>query len=262
MINNTTSAWYESRERSIDGYRYHNDAWLCFGSVRSNCYGIYITDVKISDSPKRDISFRSVPGRSGDLLMDNNRWNNIDITYSLAIATDFSRKFDAFKKALLSKNGYQKLTDSIDTNHFRFGIIKDPIHPKTMRLNRTGMFDVTFHCQPQRYLASGRFSSMYTEPGEMTCSGFPAKPLITVYGNGAGSITVGDTTVKILDMTDQIVLDCDLQHAYRQVGNGAPENMNSNIYAPEFPVLKTGKNPISWSGGVTSIEIIPRWWTL
>jgi phage-related protein len=53
------------------------------------------------------------------------------------------------------------------------------------------------------------------------------------------------------------ILDCDLQNAYN--GNG---NRNMYIDAPEFPVLKNGENKISFSGGITKIQIIPRWWEL
>ena len=30
----------------------------------------------------------------------------------------------------------------------------------------------------------------------------------------------------------------------------------------EFPKLVPGSNTISFSGGITSVEIIPRWWTI
>ena len=63
-------------------------------------------------------------------------------------------------------------------------------------------------------------------------------------------------------MTDQLTLDCELQTAYRQIGDSAPENMNSCIYAPSFPVLGKAVTKISWTGGVTKVDIIPRWWTI
>ena len=261
-FSHTQNSRYYDRERSIYRYRHHNDDSLHFGDVCSRNFDIYLTDIHIADSPRRDVSFLSVPGRSGDLMVDNKRWHNVDVTYSLAIATNFADNFDAFKAALLSQDGYQELTDSIYPDVFRMATIQQPIQPETMRYNRTGRFDVTFHCKPQRYLKSGQFDITSTEPFELYGDGFVAKPIITVYGSGAGTLTIGDTTVEIKDMTDQITLDCDLQTAYRQVGDGAPENMNGSIYAPNFPELGKDKNPISWTGGVTKVKIIPRWWTI
>lgn len=261
-FSNTYRAMWEDPRHNECRMRTHNDSQIIFGGVNSCDFGIYLTDIRIADSPKRDVSFLSVPGRNGDLIVDNNRWHNVDITYSLAIATEFSGYFDAFKAALLSKSGYQVLMDSIYPDYFRMAIVKEPIQPKTMRFNHTGTFDVTFHCKPQRYLKSGQYSHTITEATTLHGGGFAAKPLITVYGSGAGTLTIGDTTVEIKDMADQLTLDCDLQTAYRQVGDAAPENMNGSIYAPNFPELGKEENPISWTGGVTKIDIIPRWWKI
>lgn len=261
-FSNTSRAMWRDPRQNDYKWRHHNDSAIYFDGVCSSDFGIYLTDIRIADSPKRDVSFLSVPGRNGDLIVDNKRWHNVDITYSLAIATGFSDRFDAFKAALLSKNGYQELSDSIYPDVFRMAIVKEPIQPETMRFNHTGAFDVTFHCKPQRYLKSGQFSCTITEATALYGDGFVAKPLITVYGSGAGTLTIGDTTVEIKDMADQLTLDCDLQTAYRQVGDAAPENMNGSIYAPNFPELGKGENPISWTGGVTKIDIIPRWWTI
>lgn len=241
---------------------YYDDFNVSFGIVDSKDFGAVLTGIQIANSPKRDISIIQVPGRNGDLAVDNNRWNNVDITYSFAIPTEFADHFDTFKRALLSQCGYQRLEDSLYPDTFRMAIVKEPIQPEVMRYNRTGSFDITFHCKPQRYLKNGEVTTTLTEPTTLHGSGFVAKPLITVYGSGAGMLTVGGTTVEIKDMADQLTLDCELQTAYRQVGDGAPENMNGSIYALNFPELREGENPISWSGGVTHVDIIPRWWTI
>ena len=63
--------------------------------------------------------------------------------------------------------------------------------------------------------------------------------------------------VQIKNLSSSLTLDCELQDAYKGL-----ENHNADISAPEFPVLEAGENRIGWTGGVTHIEIIPRWWTL
>lgn len=254
--------YFYDRHRDFDGYRHHNNGGIYFGRINSRDFGIWLTGVHVADSPKRDISVLAVPGRNGDLIVDNNRWNNIDVTYSFAIPTGFADRFDDFKRNLLSLSGYQKLSDSVYPDVFRMAIVKEPIQPEAVRYQRTGTFDVTFHCKPQRYLKSGEFEKTFSEPSKFYGTGFPAKPIITVYGSGPGTLTIGETTVEIKDMADQLTLDCDLQTAYRQVGDGAPENMNGSIYAPIFPELGRDETPISWTGGITKVVIIPRWWTI
>lgn len=261
----------ETRFRNIDMYRSHNKECFSFGDIHSLEYGIYLTGIEIGGTPERDVSFVSVAGRNGDLLIDNKRWKNIDITYRCAIATDFADKFDRFKNDLLSQTGYQRLSDTIYPDVFRLGIVKQPINPETMRLNRTGTFDVVFNCKPQRFLRDGDYAHTLTaddidaETGVVelwNTSGQPARPLITVYGTGPGKLTVGNVTIDILALKDHITIDCDLMTAYRQEGDAAVENKNADIYALDFPELSVGENAISWTGGITQVDIVPRGWML
>ena len=242
-----------------------------FGEVRSLDYGIYITDVSVSGTPERDLSFVSVAGRNGDLLIDNKRWKNIDITYHCAIATNFAERFDRFRNDLLQQTGYQRITDTIYPGVFRMGVIKQPMNPETMRRNRTGMFDVVFNCKPQRFefiqqetttLTADHINAETGAAGYYNTSGQPARPLITVYGTGPGTLTIGNVTIEILALADHITIDCDLMTAYRQEGDAAAENKNADIYAPEFPELTFGDNLIKWTGGITQVDINPRGWML
>ena len=86
----------------------------------------------------------------------------------------------------------------------------------------------------------------------------PALPLIQITGTGAGQLVVGNSQVSISDMTGTITLDCDVQNAY----NGTL-NLNNNItIIGGWPVLEPGQTAISFSGGITAVEITPRWWSL
>lgn len=254
---------YENRQRVIDRYRgAHNDGFT-FGNVDSTHFGVYLTGIRIGGTPERDVSFETVAGRNGDLIIDNQRWKNIDVTYSCAIATDFSGAFDSFKARLLSQSGYQELTDTIYPDVYRMAVLRQPINPDTMRYNRTGRFDITFTCKPQRFLKYGAEYTHLTEAATLVNDyGQTAKPLITVYGTGPGTLTVGGITVDIKTLVDQITLDCDLMNAFRQVGDAPAENKNSDIYAPEFPELRPGDNTVSWTGNITHVDILPRWWKL
>lgn len=47
-----------------------------------------------------------------------------------------------------------------------------------------------------------------------------------------------------------------------EVDTSKDVNCNSKISVLEFPKLVPGYNQISFTGGITSLEITPRWWTL
>lgn len=253
----------DNRYRTIDVNRIHNTHGFVFGETSSERFNIYITDMRTFGTPVRDVSFQSVAGRNGELTLDNKRWSNIEIVYSCAIPTDFADNFTRFKASLLSQTGYQRLTDTGETDVFRLGVVRDAIDPTVIRQGRGGKFDVRFYCKPQKFYLYGEYREKLTEPRTLhNQTGCVALPLITVYGTGAGNLTVGNTTVEIKALADQITIDCDLLNAYRQVGDSAKENKNGDIYAPEFPVLEIGENPVSWDGEITAVDIVPRWWRL
>ena len=127
-----------------------------------------------------------------------------------------------------------------------------------LRMRTLAPFTLTFDCKPQRYLKSGERAAALTASGaRLVNPGMEARPLITVYGSGAGTLTAGGRTVQLKSLDGWLTLDCDLQNAYK-----GTQNKNNTIFAPEFPVLPPGESAVTWTGGVTRVEIIPRWWTL
>ena len=61
----------------------------------------------------------------------------------------------------------------------------------------------------------------------------------------------------ILEKGGSLMLESEFQDAYRE-----EQNKNNTISASAFPILEHGENAISWDGGITGIEVTPRWWTI
>ena len=235
-----------------------------FGGQCSANFGLMASGSSTFGGAERDIEKKSVAGRNGDLIYDNGRYKNIVVPYPVSICDDFARNATAARAWLLTNPGtYRRLEDEYHPDEFRMAAFAGPIDFDAHFLNQTGETVLYFDCKPQRFLKQGEHMLSFNSSAALSNpTMFPAKPLITIYGSGTGNVTVGDQMVIIKSIEDQITLDCDLQHAYRQVGEGAPENMNGNISAPEFPQLLAGENPVSWSGDIERVEIIPRWWTV
>ncbi len=237
--------------------------YFIFNGMNSLDCNALLCQVKNENTPKREVSFQAVPGRPGDLLLDQNRWGNVRIHYSCAILDNFQLHYRALKNGLYLSRGYQRLEDSIHTEEFRMAVFCEAIEPRNARYNQTGQFDLVFSCKPQRFLKSGEYElSFETEGSLYNATAFPAKPLITVHGSGAGVVTIGGVSVEVKELEEPMILDCDMQNAYSIGANGAPVNRNAAIYAPAFPELQPGENVVFWNGGITGLEIIPRWWTL
>ena len=124
-------------------------------------------------------------------------------------------------------------------------------------LNKSGECSITFDCKPQRFLKSGEM--VITSDGEIKLynpTGQTALPLIRVYGSGDGTLAVGNTIMEIKGINGYMDIECDTQNAFK-----ANENCNGRV-SRVFPVLESGLTGISFSGKITKIDIIPRWWTI
>ena len=209
----------------------------------------------------RKLDTQSVPGRNGDLLFPQNAYQNYVQAYEIYISAERIRLPRAMREVanwLCGPAGYQKLEDSYDVETYRRAYFSGPLDVESI-LHRFGRATIEFNCQPQRFLRVGDLAVQAAQ-GQVLLNptAFAALPLITVTGTGAGTLTVGDVTVTINSMPrGVVVLDSGTQNAYY-----GTFNLNSTISAPEFPTLPAGESAVRWTGGITSVEIIPRWWTL
>lgn len=239
-----------------------NGRRFSFGGHSCTEFGMIASGVHTFNAPERDLERISIPGRNGDLFRDNGRFKNITVSYPVAIFKDFAANAEKARRWLLSDGTYKRLTDGYNPEYFRLGVFIGPVNFDMKLLNRVGEVSLMFDCKPQRFLISGETPLTFYTASTLKNDYFPALPLIRVYGSGDGTVTVGDTTVKVFDLDGSVTLDCELQNAYQENGDGAAENWNNHIYAPEFPTLQPGSNAVSWTGGVSRLEITPRWWTL
>ncbi len=236
-----------------------------FGSKATWDFHMHVQRSPQQGSPARRMQSFSVLGRNGNLHIQDHSFENYTQSYDCYFHNPEKSSPDhahAVKSWLSSCGAYQRLEDTYDPEHFRLAAFNGPLDIEN-RLNRYGVCTVYFDCDPRAFLKYGEIPVSFSTSGEIyNPTAFEALPLITVTGNGSGTVTIGAYTVEIKSIDTPIVLDCDLQHAYTQPGDGGPVNKNGDIKALPFPQLLPGCNPISFSGGITGIEIIPRWWEL
>lgn len=232
--------------------------YLTFDRKNLIDFNIWISGSGTFSAPKRDIETVSVPGRSGDLTMDNGRYGNITIDYPCFISSNFAKNFDDFRAFFMSNVGYKRLEDTYHPEEYRLAYIASDLEPKPGTLNRCGEFTLKFACMPQRFLKSGEVihtleaNAVFVNP-----TLYDAKPLLRVYGNGM--LGIGSNTITISDVPEYIDIDCDIQDAY--CGN-LNYNDKITLNSGSFPVFGPGENGVSLGQGITKVEIKPRWWQL
>ena len=233
--------------------------YIVFDGKSSLEYGITVEYCPAFGTGQRSVEKQTVPGRSGDLLIDTGAYGNYTQEYDVW----FREKRPTIQAArgiamwLMAKTGYVRLEDSYDPDVYRMAVFSGPLDVENWMLLR-GRATLSFDCKPQRYLKQGEFAVNVQSGQKMGNPWMPALPLIKITGTGNGQLVVGNSQVSISDMTGAITLDCDVQNAY----NGTL-NLNNNItIIGGWPVLEPGQTAISFSGGITAVEITPRWWSL
>lgn len=63
--------------------------YLVFDRRSSADYSLYIMGPPTYDSPARDMETISIPGRNGTLLVDNGRFENIEVSYTAVLKKQF-----------------------------------------------------------------------------------------------------------------------------------------------------------------------------
>lgn len=129
--------------------------YLTFGGLKSNDHFVWISGEGTYGAPRRDVEYVSVPGRNGNLIIDNGRWENIEVTYPAFIPGDFDSHMNDFRMAMCKKLGYQRLEDTYHPDEFRMASFSEGIQTDMRQWNRSGAFDLVFNCKPQRFLKSG-----------------------------------------------------------------------------------------------------------
>lgn len=230
---------------------------IIFNGKSSSEYGLYVSGEGTFNSPELDTISYSIPGRSGDIIVSNKRYKNVLVKYPAFIRANFKVNASKARAWLLQPQGYSRLEDSYHPDEFRMAKFSGPLDFEMRFLNQSGTCELLFDCKPQRFLTIGEVP-MNMEAGAAINNPtlFYALPLIKVSGTGAGTLTVGQHTVSFNDIDEYVILDCDSQNAYKGF-----ENKNSTMTGA-FPELAPGENIVSWDGGITAVEITPRWWTV
>ena len=229
-----------------------------FDNKNSLAYGVYITGEAVYNAPARAVEKVNIPGRNGDLLLDQGRFENIEIKYPAGTfgedQSDFADKIGAFRNILAARHEYYRLTDDYNPDEFRMAAYKDGLEASPVPFQRAAEFELVFDCKPQRFLTSGEQVTTLTASGTISNpTAFDARPLLVV--TGTGNLTVNGVQIAISKTPTTI--DCEAMEAY----NGTTSRNGDIVLTPnEFPVLSSGSNTITLGAGITKVEITPRWW--
>ena len=226
--------------------------------VDANSAGIWLQSPVEFSKAVPVVESKTIPGRNGDLIFETGSYENrVGSASCFCLQEDVKTAISSAGRFLMGKKGYRRLETSDDPDHYWMARVENSPQIE-MRLRVLAPFDIKFDCKPQRFVKSGENAVVFTKSGSLSNQyGQIALPLITIHGQGAGKLTIGNCVVDVKELNEVLFLDSETQNAYNDNGK-----QNMNINAPIFPTLPDGETQSSFSGGIKRVKIVPRWWEL
>ena len=145
---------------------------MTFGGVDFGTqFHAYVATSNFLDGASKDMDSVKVLGRSGNLQVNNNRYNNITLRVLVYVTENMKTNMDAMRSFLESCHGYQVYTESLNPDEWRMASFKQAFTPDLYDING-GTVELEFDCMPQRYKNSGKESTDISSEST-TASGNP-----------------------------------------------------------------------------------------
>lgn len=277
---------------------------IIFDGKSSDNYGIVVEVLPDYSSAEKNVELIDVPGRNGQIAIDNGTYKTVERKYNIACGKDTPNEFKASAKAIsqwLNRGiGFCRLEDSYEPEIYRMAIYAGPTDISNI-YGMAGRAEITFTCQPERYLKSGEMpikiepSSGENDKSIIVKNGteYTSKPIINIFveridatddENCIITITLAETErlqlkipkkvqeTDVLSSGDIITIDSDSCAIYltRVLSSGGISIANLEQYVDDtidelFPIeFNPGTTKIKLSTEKISCyaEVLPRWWTI
>ena len=239
-------------------------SYFIYNGISSLEYGIQIEHYPVYPVPERVFETLEIPGRNGDLIRYTGGMRNVVQPYDIFFkpsVPDANSYMVASEVArwLNTPISYAQLEDSYRPGIFKNAIFTGPADWQ-MHFAKYGKTTLEFNCQPQSWIKDGQ-EIIADQNGSILYNAYKtAKPMIYISGNGNCSVGIGAYSIGVETVGDwRLIVDSE-NETYRTPGGVSPVDVEISF---GYPVLaERGETQISFSGGVTDLRIVPRWWTL
>ena len=249
------------------------------GMSTASIPGLLIEAKNIHGLPERDVEKIHVPGRNGDVLIDDGSYKNATVSYQCAVTKyaalpELARLLTVGQQAgwgFSPWKSYQLLRDGW-ANTERLAVHSSQVPMEEIIANRLLRFTVAFDCKPQKYYnraavvtRSGAGSVTLNRPIGATCS----TPRIEIIGSGTVTLGLEGQIITLAGLVTpptasgeyqwpSAVIDSEAMVCYRTSGAG----VRTNIDIAQWPQFWQLVHTVSVTGGVTRLSVFPRWFSI
>ena len=218
--------------------------YLIFNGINSKDLGIRIEQHNNFSSPQRVIERIKVPGRTGEIIIDDNSYENIIFEYEFILdckGTDLAAKANEISNWLHNDYTYKDLTFSNSNKKYKAVVINKI---DVSRMFKTfGKALITFEAYEVSNTREKAILKITDEDIYINNTNSPIKPIVKVVGEGDCSININSQEVKLIGLEGETIIDCYNLDCYKEEGNKII-NCNNKMIGM-FPKLKVGENKIT-----------------
>ena len=229
--------------------------WFTWKGHSCTEYGIHVVQQPEIIRPAERATFTAVPGRSGTLTTIE----GADVYDDFLLTVECTITDTLQLNTILSwLRGSDKVTFANRQGGFYYARVVNQIpFEQVLRGKLNQRFTLTFRCQPFFYMTGVANITVATSGTYITNpSAIFSEPVLNVTLTADAQITIGASYFELSGQTGIVTIDTPLMETYKGY-----YSCNSSMTG-DYPLLHSGQNIISWTGGVSQIVITPNWRTL
>lgn len=188
-----------------------------------------------------------IPGRDGEVWRGEDAAGDVLIPVQLWVRP--RPDLSAVKEWL---SGEGELYLGSDHNHWQARISEPGVYVPCA-FNDGWKVTVTFECQPYRIAPDDTFTILTSPSSINNVYQRASLPLIQLELTGDAEINFCGTDITISDLTGTVWLDSEMMECYTEDG------LANQRMVGKFPKIPPGTSTISWTSGVQSMRVSPRW---
>jgi predicted phage tail component-like protein len=218
--------------------------YLIFNGINSKDLGIRIERHNNFSSPQRVVDRVKVPGRTGEIIIDDNSYENIIFEYEFILdckGSDLATKANEISNWLHSDYTYKTLTFS-NSNKVYNAVVINKIDISRM-FKTFGKALVTFEAYEVSNTKERSILKITNEDIYMNNTNDTIKPLIKVVGEGDCGISINNKAIELKGLEGEVIIDCCNLDCYKEEDNKII-NCNNKMIGM-FPKLEVGENKIT-----------------
>lgn len=115
-------------------------------------YGIYCSSDTYLNAPSIDYSEYMIPARTGNIIQDNKRLNNVIRVFSCFCKKEtVNDSIDDLKKLIYSNRGNLKIASDYEPNIYQYGYFHEEMVIRPIIHEDVAIFELNFNCNPKKY---------------------------------------------------------------------------------------------------------------